>query len=255
MQVNYKQCLWHLSGEDKVSQGYRGKNRAATRIEAERRIQWTSSFSWDAQHPRHPRRKKQGVYRRWCQSRADSRGKCQAKARLSRRHIEGWHIKYPTGVGQHHHSMSLLPTPKILSRDRMSLHCSDVLIISKDLGKGMMWDVKNGPGNCLSPGNGFPHQPPPSNIIAQGELEGWWGQAEKKQLDLRNQGARGDGTWERILVQKLGVYGKEGGVQEHGGTVLGSFLFQLRGERRRVAVWPDQLPYSFPFWQNVVSIP
>lgn len=43
----------------------------------------------------------------------------------------------------------------------------------------MMWDVKSGSGDCLSPGNGFPHQPPPSNIIAQGGLEGWWTQAEK----------------------------------------------------------------------------
>lgn len=57
------------------------------------------------------------------------------------------------------------------------------------------------------------------------------------------------------MVQKPGVYGKGGGVQEHGRSVLDSFLFQLTGGRRRVAVWPDQLPYSFPFWQNAVSIP
>lgn len=151
--------------------------------------------------------------------------------------------------------MACLLTLRILSRNRMSGHCSDVLIISKDLGGGerMMWDVENGPGNCLSPDNGFPHQPPPSNLIAQGDLEGWWGRGrkkKKKQLNLKNQGARGDGTWERIL----GVYWKGGGVQEHGRTVLDSFLFQLTGGRRRVAVWPDQLPYSFPFWQNAVSI-
>lgn len=88
-----------------------------------------------------------------------------------------------------------------------------------------------------------------------GRVGGVMGDRQEKQLNLRNQGARGGGTREGILVQKLSMYRKGGGVQEHGRSVSDAFLFQLTGGRRRVAVGPDRLPSSFPFWQNAVNIP
>lgn len=117
----------------------------------------------------------------------------------------------------------------------------------------MVWGVENGPGNSLLAMDFYISLHHPTLY----HRKSWRGDGDRKekQLNLRNQGARGGGTRERILVQKLGMYRKGGGVQGQGRSVSDAFLFLLTGGRRRVAVGSDQLPYSFPFWQNAVNIP
>lgn len=117
----------------------------------------------------------------------------------------------------------------------------------------MVWDVGNGPGNCLLAMDSYIslHHP---TFYHRESWRGDGGQAGKA-VELEESGSQRRWDSKGILVQKLSMYRKGGGVQEHGRSVSDAFLFQLTGGRRRVAVGPDRLPSSFPFWQNAVNIP
>lgn len=88
----------------------------------------------------------------------------------------------------------------------------------------MVWDVGNGPGNCLLAMDSYISLQHPT-FYHRESWRGDGGQAEK-QLNLRNQGARGGGTREGILVQKLSMYRKGGGVQEHG-LMMSQMIFSF----------------------------
>ena len=96
----------------------------------------------------------------------------------------------------------------------------------------MMWDVENGPGNCLSPDNGFPHQPPPSNLIAQGDLEGWWGRGRKKKkktVGLEESGSQR--RWD--LRENLGCILKRGRSPGAWKDCLGFFSLSINRRKKK----------------------
>lgn len=77
-----------------------------------------------------------------------------------------------------------------------------MLFISKDLGKRMVWDVGNGPGNCLLAMDSYISLQHPT-FYHRESWRGDGGQAEK-QLNLRNQGPEEVGlereSWSRSSV-------------------------------------------------------
>lgn len=142
----------------------------------ERKIQWTSGFSWNPPYPKHPRRSKEYT---GDDVRAGQIAEVNARPR------ESW----ATGIlkaltYQISKKVSLLNTPCHSFLHQKSSADQNICPLfwcaiykqrpggKDDVGCGeWSWE--------LSSGNGFVHQPPASHILSQGELEGWWGTGRK----------------------------------------------------------------------------